>query len=250
MLGRIGLALLAITLASCGGDGEKPPIPPASTITIPDPVSYMAQSRAHNGDVTTPLHDYDPITYRRFDYGHVQASDSFLTGPASAITTWSYAPWREFNAANGDGGENYELQGNAIRVLSTQDGGAPGVRPLVPQWTVLTTDTIDCTKGWTTYSALERGCRATINYPGIGPVDTVVSEHRWIFMERIFLGRGWGRLAWQTFRSDSTPPVNPARCIDFGWNADVRGETLTDCRYAVNIEPVDGVLTGAMLWHP
>ncbi len=247
MFGQL-LAMLCAAglLAACGG-GSRPTPPPPSVVTIPDPVAYLAQSRNPDGNPATPLQAGDPITYRRFDFGHVQASESFLVGPGSAITTWSYAPWGPFVDANGDGGESYELQGNVVRITNTKHLGIP-TTPI--SWVALRADTVDCAQGWTTYSPIERGCRAVVTYPGIGPVDTVISEHRALFMERIFLGRGWGRLAWQTFRSDATPAVDPARCPEFGWNSDDRGETLTDCRYALNVEPSDGSLTGAMLWRP
>lgn len=214
---------IVLALTACAG---SPPAP----ITIPDPLSYIAQSRSANGDATNPLRAPDPMVYRRFDFGHVQASDSFLTGPASAITTWSYAPWGPFVAANGDGGETYELQGDAVHITYTKHGGIPTTE-LVPHWTALTTSTVPCNQGWTTYSLLERGCQTSVVYPGLGPIPTVVSEHLnpvEHFAERIFLARGWGRLAWQTFRQTGAP-VDPTRCPDFGWNS-YSGWALTDCR--------------------
>lgn len=236
-------------LAACGDGGGSPvPPPPPAPVTIAAPMEYLAQSRGTNGDASTPLRSTDQMIYRRFDFGHHQASDSFLTGPTSAITTWSYAPWGAFVDANGDGGETYELQGDVVRITSTKHLGIP-TTPI--SWVALRTDTIDCAQGWTTYSPVERGCKAVVTYPGIGPVDTVISEHRHPIeplMERILLGRGWGRLAWQTFRASGALD-DPARCPDFGWNT-YDNWPLTDCRYPVNIEPADGTLTGAMLWHP
>jgi len=119
---RLVIFALALALASCGGGGKSapPPAPPA-VVTIPDPMAYLAQSRG--GDASTPLRAGDRMIYRRFDFGHVQASDSFLTGPASAVTTWSYAPWGPFVDANGDGGESYELQGDTVRITSTKHLG-------------------------------------------------------------------------------------------------------------------------------
>ena len=247
-------ALAVVMLAAaCGGDPSlpPPPPPPPPPVTIADPVSYMAQSRNPDGNTATPLRALDPITYRRFDFGHEQASDSFLTSPTASVTTWGYSPWGAYVHANGDGGENYELQGNAVRILSTRHGGIE-TTALVPAWTVLTTSTVNCADGWTDYSFFERGCRATVNYPHLGQIDTVISEHRHPFentMERIFLARGYGRLTWQGFRSPGTP-ADPSRCLDFGWNAYASGWTLTDCRVTVNIEPANGSLTGSQLWHP
>jgi len=248
-LSFLSILCAAGLLVACGGGGGHSPAPPPPppVVTIPDPAAYLAQSVNPDGNPATPLHATDPIRYRRFDFGHVQAEDSFLTGPGSAITTWSYAPWGPFVDANGDGGESYELVGNEIHITNTKHLGV-STTPI--SWVALRTDTVDCAQGWTTYSPMERGCHAVVTYPGIGPVETVISEHRWMLMERIFLGRGWGRLAWQTFRSDGSAPVDPSRCPDFGWNTDDRGETLTDCRYVTNIEPAGGTLTGAQEWHP
>lgn len=241
---------LGLALVACGGGGGKqPPAPPPAAVTIAEPMAYLAQSRGTNGDATTPLHDYDPMIYRRFDFGHHQATDSFLTGPTSAITAWSYAPFGPYVEANGDGGERAELQGDTVRLTHTKHLGIP-TTPI--SWIVLRTDTIDCAQGWTIYSPVERGCRAVVNYPAIGPVDTVISEHRHPIeptAERIFLAKGYGRLAWQAFRTSGALD-NPARCPEFDWNAYEPGWALVDCRIAVHIEPSDGKLTGAMLWHP
>ena len=247
-MNRTAIALAFLLLASCGGGKPNQP-PPAGPITISDPMSYLAQSRGTNGDASTPLRAEDPMIYRRFDFGHHQASDSFLTGPNAAITTWSYSPFGPYVEANGDGGERMELRGDKVFITHTKHLGIPTT---AISWVVLTTSTIDCAQGWTAYNPIEHGCRTTVNYPAIGPVDTVISEHRHPLeptMERIFLARGWGRLAWQAFRTSGTLD-NPARCPEFGWNAYEPGWILVDCRVAVNIEPWDGKLTGAMLWHP
>ena len=169
--------------------------------------------------------------------------------PTSAITTWGYAPWGPFADANGDGGERYEFDGETVRITHTKHLGIP-TTPI--SWVMFTTRTVDCARGWTQHSGLERSCRAPVNYPAIGPVDTVISEHRHPLeptMERIFLARGWGRLAWQTFRTAGALD-NPSRCPDFGHNGYEPGWAMTDCRYAVNVEPWDDRLTGSMLWHP
>jgi hypothetical protein len=235
-------ALLLLFLSACGqgGIGTGP-------VTISDPMAYLAQSKKPDGNVSTPLSGTDGMVYRRFDFGHVQAEDSFLTGPTTAITAWSYSPWGEFVDSNGDGGEVYSLQGNIVHITSTKHLGVP-TTPI--SWVALRTDTIDCSQGWTSYSVLERGCKATVSYPNIGPIDTIISEHLnpvERFVERIFLGRGWGRLAWQTFRATGAPA--PDRCPSFGWN-EYQNWILTDCRYVVNIEPANGTLSGSMLWHP
>lgn len=252
-LASLGGALLA--LAACGDD--KPPSPPPAPATIADPLSYLAQSRACDGNAATPLRAADPIRCRRFDFGRHQASESFLTADG-AITAWSYAPHGPFSiapdgyGAHGDGGEQYVLRGDAVQITHTQDGGKPGVQQFFVPWTVLTTRTGACPH-WTIYNPLERGCRSTVDYPKIGPVDTVVSEHGDSnATERIFLGKGHGRIVWQAFSAAREPPADlAARCPDFGWqNPPKPGQRLVDCRIAVNIEPADGALSGAQLWSP
>lgn len=248
-MNRIIICLLGLITAGC-----IPAITPPAPTTIPDPMTYLAQSRGTNGDPATPLRADDPQIYQRFDFGHVQSSASFLTGPTSAITTWSYAPWRGYTPENGDGGESYELTGDRVMITHTKHLGIP-TTPIA--WTALTTTTtVDCAQGWTAYSPLERGCRTTVTYPALGPALTVISEHRHPtepILERIFLAKGWGRLAWQTFRAPPTTPAPPARCPDFGWNAPTTPDlpTLTDCRYTTDVEPATPpLLTGAQLWHP
>lgn len=209
----------------------------------------MAQSINPDGNQSTPLHSTDQIIYRRFDFGHVQAEDSFLVNNNVAITTWSYFPWAEFVDANGDGGEQYEIQGNRLVITYTKHLGIPTTHFAAP-WTAASTDTMPCEQGWTQYSLLEQGCKTTVNYPNLGPVDTIISEHRTLdgsVMERIFLGRGWGRLAWQTFQPTGTTPAD--RCPDFGWNQ-FPGMILTDCRIVTNLEKETKNLTGSQLWHP
>lgn len=246
---RVPASALLAVLAGCGGITADP-------VTIADLVPYLAQSRTANGDAATPLMAGDPMTYRRYDFGREQITDSFLTGPASAITAWSYDPWSAFSldargyGAHGDGGEKYIIQGDRALITDTQDGGKPGVQHFLIPWTVATRQTIDCSKGWTTYSGLSRGCRTTVDYPGIGPVDTIVSEHGdKTAVERIFLARGWGRLAWQAF-SRLSPREVERRCPDFGWSAPVGGLPLSDCRIAVNVEPASEPLRGVDLWKP
>ena len=192
VISNLSILAIAVSLLAACGTAPRPPV------TIPDPMAYLVQSRGTNGDVSTPLRAEDPMVYRRFDFGREQASDSFLTSPTTAITTWGYAPFGPFIDANGDGGETYELRGGVVRITSTKHLGIP-TTPI--SWVTITGDTVDCASGWTGYNSFERGCRAVVAYPAIGPVDTVISEHRHPFestMERIFLARGWGRLARQT----------------------------------------------------
>lgn len=249
-------AAALLLLASCGGGKPPPELP----VTIADPLAYLAQSRACDGNPATLLRADDPITCRRVDFGRAQASDSFLTADGGAITTWSYAPWTDWESARlrlnslgnpDDGGEKMELRGDRAVIVATQDGGKSGVQWFPIPWTVLTTRTVDCAHGWTIYGMLERGCRATVGFPRLGPVDCVISEHGDDnAIERIFLCRGWGRLAWQA-HARGAAPADQERCPDFGWNASPRpGQVLADCRIAVNVEPGDGRLTGAQLWHP
>jgi hypothetical protein len=282
MMIRASLPMLALAgaLAACGGGGggggghDTPPVttPPAPP-TITDPLVYLAQARDPGG--AEPLRQSDPITYRRFDYGHYQASDSFLLPDGSAITTWDYPVFGMYSRAEGDGGERYVVEGADVRIDSTRHGdwdtgyfvgrGCGGTG-----WFVFRTD---ATAEWksavarlavsfdpgacrATSYALTRYTLRTIEAPRLGPVETIVSEHydnatidSAQAMERFFLGRGIGRWGWQawTRAAPAQPPGD--RCPDFGWN-EVPGWHLADCRVTVNIEPAPVGLTGAQLWAP
>jgi hypothetical protein len=140
---------------------------------------------------------------------------------------------------------------NTVKITFTKHLGIK-TTALLPPWTVLTTDTISCSDGWTNYNLLSRGCKTFVTYPFLGSIDTVISEHKHPIeptMERIFLARGWGRLAWQTFRAPGQI-VDSSRCPNFGWNNYLENWTLTDCRYTTNIETSLENLTGSDLWRP
>lgn len=267
------LVLATMLLVACNEEGDKKPAPvPVSRVTITDPLAYLAQSINPDGNVATPLHANDPLTYRRKDFGRYQIEDSFLAPDGSAITTWSYPPFGPFVAANGDGGEQYVIEGDITRITSTQDGGKPGVQVFEGPgcgrdgWVVFRTD---ATEEWRDLVA-KMGCPigasaytryrvANIDWPGIGRIETIVSEHynsseasRAGAMERIFLGRGWGRLGWQAWNSAASPIRSEIdrRCPDFGWNDQHTGMVLNDCRIVTNIVDHDGRITGAQEWHP
>jgi hypothetical protein len=220
------------------------------------------------------------LTYRRFDIGHYQASDSFLLPDGSAIIAVSFMPFGPFNPANGDGGDHYVVEADAVRIAATQDGGTPGVQYFVGKacggdgWLLFKTDAKNEWKslvarlsespdpnscnGATLGSALTRYTRQSVTFPALGTVDTLVSEHydgpdfpTSHNAERFFLARGWGRLAWQAF-GDTPPAIDlSTRCPDFGFNVPpVPGWYLRDCRIATMIEPANGTLTGLQLWRP
>lgn len=265
------LWLLCGALTGCGGSEgggiAVSPLPPLGPVTI-SPADYLSG----------PTQQADPIRSRRFDFGHFQANDAFRLPDGSAILAWSYAPFGPFDAALGDGGERYVVENGTVRIDSTQDGGTPGVQYFVGAacggtgWVAFRAD---ATAAWQTIvahlddhsnpsqcdaanAALTRYERATVTYPVLGPVDTVVSEHydsgslaSATALERAFYALGYGRLVWQ--RWGPTPPTIDlsARCPDFGWNTSpVAGWHLDDCREAVTTEPADGSLTGADLWRP
>ncbi len=264
----IGAAFLI--LSACDAM-DKPP-------SVLDPMAYLAQSKNPDGNTATPLTSTDPLTYRRTDIGGYQIEDSFLTSHIRAITTWSYPPFGPFVKENGDGGEEYILERDTVRISSTQHGGYPigyfvGKNCGGTGWLVFKTD---ATNEWkdviaklgislnpleckATSKAYTRYKIATVNYPQIGPVETMISEHydrggmvESEALERFFLGRGWGRLVWQAFASNREPsPDIATRCPDFGWNIPPTPTLkLVDCRVVTNIIPADGSLTGTQVWHP
>jgi hypothetical protein len=249
---------LALFLAACSHGGSSPaPMTPVQPVTIADPIAYLAQSQNLDGNTAMPLHRDDPLTYRRFDIGHYQASDSFLLPDGSAIIAVSFMPFGPFNPANGDGGDHYVVEADAVRIAATQDGGTPGVQYFVGKacggdgWLLFKTD---ATNEWKeTVARLSESPD-----PSSCNGATLVSEHydgpdfpTSHNAERFFLARGWGRLAWQAF-GDTPPAIDlSTRCPDFGFNVPpVPGWYLRDCRIATMIEPANGTLTGLQLWRP
>lgn len=275
--------LMVIGLAACSGGA--PPLPPPSYQTI-IPAEYLVQSRACDGDIENPLHASDPITCRRFDFGRHQASDNFLLTDGSVITTWSYPPFGPFTPP-ADGGEHYVTEGPMTRIDSTEDGGTPFVvqyfvgaqcggtgwlsfrHDVAPQPTqavarlaISKGNPHQCSTG---SSALTVWWTADLDYPHLGVIPSVISEHfdrgdinSATALEKFYFGKGWGRLVWQAFVKGSLPPGIPVpdlpqRCPDFGPGMNTPpgpGWTLVDCRESVNIEKADGSLRGAYLWHP
>lgn len=257
----LGLALLA-ALAGCSGGGLSgggtplSPVPPAS-VTVPDPIAYLVEGETP-GDAAHPLKSGDTMTYRRQDFGGYQDEDAYLAADGTPILTWSYAPFGPFVAANGDGGESYSIAPDGtVSIVATQDGGKPGVQHF-NGWIAFRTDataTPTCfvapIKAYTCYQ------RQTVTFPKLGPIDTVISAHYSTknpatapAMERSFWGKGWGRLAWQSWTRGGAP-VDPSRCLDFGWNQPPQPSlVLSDCREAVNIVPQTTPLTPDQLWHP
>jgi hypothetical protein len=213
----------------------------------------LAQSVRPDGNPATPLHDTDPLTYRRTDWGGNQIEDSFLVGDGS-ITTWSYAPFGPFVAANGDGGEHVVLSGGVASIVTTQDGGTPSIQTFPIPWTIAA-NAADCSQGWTTWDSFNRGCVATITYPASGfgltsiTAQTLISEHGdpSIQVERIFMAKGWGRLLWQAWRPSGTP-VDPARFPGVSGTVPPGAGVLVDVRLVTNLVPADGALSGAQEW--
>jgi len=274
--------VLGVILAGCKDDKRKaapaPEAPPApGPVTIANPIEYLVQSRNLDGNTATPLRSADELNKRRFDYGRWQVMDSFLLPDGSAITAYGFTPFGPFVAANGDGGERHVIEGEVVRATATRDGGTKGDQHFVGKecggtgWVLFRTD---ATSEWKSLvarlgnasdpgqcsaasAAYTRYTLRTVNFPKLGDISAVVSEHydRATIatsgaMERTFFGLGWGRLAWQAY---ARSPVNIAdlylRCPAFGWDAPP-GWYLVDCRIAVNVEDADGSLSGDDLWAP
>jgi len=241
------------------------------------------QSRHCDGNTQTPLTQSDPITCRRFDIGRHQATDAFLVSDGTAIKSMTFPPFRHWDASIGDGGDHAVVEGRVTRADSTQDGGYMGV---VQYWVgprcggdgwVLFRDDAgprvvegltrlgrsfgdpnQCdarSNSWTRYWTQD------IDYPQLGTVATIVSEHfnnrsvaRSTALERFFFGKGWGRLVWQAWSTERRPEPEwnvPARCPLVGdVGAPGRNWVLYDCRTSTLVEPADGSLTGNDLWFP
>jgi hypothetical protein len=270
----LDLILPLLLLGAIAGCDSNPPIP----VNITNPMAYLVQSKNPDGNTSTPLTSSDVMNYRRTDIGGYQIEDSFLTPSGSAITTWSYSPFGPYVQANGDGGEEYVFEKDTVRISSTQHGGYPtgyfvGKDCGGSGWVVFR---VDASSEWKSMVAklsisfrpnaceaksqsYTRYKTASIDYPSIGPVESIVSEHydhgtmeASTAMERFFLGKGWGRLVWQGWASNRDPsPDIATRCPDFGWNTPPAPQLkLVDCRVVTTIVPPAGTITGAQEWHP
>lgn len=256
------LVLAVLVLAGCGGGGSSTPapLPPPPVVTVPDPMVYLAQSINPDGNTATPLTAAAPWGYERFDYGHYQASQSWLDNTAQAVTIWSYPPFGPFasNSAN-DGGEVYALQGSTVYITETQDGGQPGVlQQFGMNWPVFDTAVPPCSQGWETINPgpfQARACRQSVTFPGTGvpggqiTAATIISEHGQGQVERFYLGAGWGRLAWESWNvSCPNGPVDPARAPAISYDAaPTPGLVKCDERLVTNVSPApDSALSGTV----
>jgi hypothetical protein len=287
---------LCLLLAACAGGSPAPaPAPAPSPATIADPIAYLVQSRLCDGNPATPLHQADPMTCRYFDFGsngvpHYETLDASLAPDGSAVLAISFAPFGAFVPADnagcptapctGSGGDQYVVDGDTVYAPLTHDGSLPGNKYLTGHgcpggtgWVMFKTDAGTdwkdlvaqlglasvpgtCPAMVAAYTRYERGA---VNFPVLGAVDTIVSEHYGGAsvasagaMERFFFPKGYPGL-WQAWKTTPPPAGNDLsqRCPDFGWNAPpAPGWYLVNCRLPVNVEPADGTLTPAQEWHP
>ena len=238
--------LLALGLAGCLGGGGAQPV-----VTIPDPMAYL----------TGPE--------RRYDFGHYQVTQSVAVAPDRAVTTWEYPA-----APAGNGGEQYVIEDDTVRIEGTRDGGTPYDQHFVGRdcggtgWIVFRTDAgpawretiahlgisadpAQCNAG---SPALTRYTLRPVDFPAIGRREAIVSEHYSTgsidapAMERSFFVRGMGRVTWQAFSAapPSLPPDEMARRLpDFGWQT-AGALNLVDGRISVF---ADGPVTKPPSWQ-
>lgn len=248
-LGMVCIFALLI-MTACGGGGSLP-VPLASTVTIADPLSYVA----------APITADFPWNTERADYGEYQLVQAFKTDASHATLIWSYPPFGSFVAFNGDGGETYEVRPDgSTYITSTQDGGKPGITYFGSGWWAFDQYVPDCSQGWRNGpDGLGRACHQVITYPGTPnqiTVDTVVSEHYALPgqigpMERAFYGQGWGRLAWMAFNQPSCTAVNPSRAPAISAFDTGPGPAKCDERLNTNIVAPAVPLSGAAFgWPP
>ncbi len=209
--------LLSLSLLGCGKISTT-----ILPVTIPAPLSYLAQSVNPDGNINTPLGFSSSWTYERFDYNNNQAEQTFLNNNGvDAETIWSYSPFGKFNALNGDGGETYVNIGGAYYITSTQDGGKPGIQIFPSQvWWLFDNHVPDCSVGWEMApNGLGRACHEVVSFPAYGVSgnqitgDAILSEHYNKVnlqgnMERSYFVQGWGRLDWQSWQQNCNVRVN------------------------------------------
>ncbi len=262
-------ALIAVfVLSSCDANPLTLAYRP---VTIPDPSVYLVQSRVPDGNPATPQRASDPFTYRRLDWPGGEAGDSVVTANGSFVTVFDYPPFGvPFDAAAGDGGEVYVIEGGKVRITMTQDGSKPGITKFDgPDGWFVFDDRVTNSRSCKTAriggaQAYTCSWRQTLNVPfkigetiNIVPVDSIISEHRaggedvpQAPIERFVLGAGWGRIQWEWWvhptavqASGRTPPTALTlneRCPSLGLPDPPNGLIRVDCRLNTRIEPQDG----------
>ncbi len=218
----------------------------------------------------------EPLTNRKSDFGIWQVADCMKVDNTRFITTWSYPPFEEFKPNTKDGGEQYEIEGHDVIIECTLDEGHPYVQWFVGDgWFVFSDDVTDQWKSRLVRlaghpdplaepplnPAFTRYKRATITFPSIGSVDTIISEHyagesieKAYTMERFFFAKGYGRVCWQAWGKEPEVsqyfgPLDAYRAPDFGYNS-IAGWRMYDTRVQVNSASDKPLLTGLNLWHP
>ena len=281
---RLLLAAPLLALAACGstsqaknGGGPTGPEP----LHQPSPEETLSQWICPNGNLTLVEPDCDGATpqtgmanQRIFDLGpngaYYQANDSLkVTG--GFVNTWSYGVFGPVNVAIGDGGETYVVDGERVKITSTQDGGKPFVQEFCGEdgWVAYETRLPTGKWGsrvmrlWSTEAGtecdgevyaytrwrLEAMLIPRLEY--LGKVPVVISEHYneesielATQMERSFFYNG--RRMWESWTTgEPTGSDLDVRCPRTEWSvAPKPGMHLSDCRAAVNIQPWAGDLSG------
>ncbi len=252
--------VLAVIVASChgggsgssGGNNVPPGVPAAPMIDV---TAYLAQWRCLDGSPPmncsnpAPQLASDQMTWRRWD-GWDQVEDT-VADPARGFyeSTWSYAPFGQFDASHGDGGEVMVRNGSTVSITATQDGGTPGIQRFAI-WGLFNDQTVDCAQGWTPIDLLDRACHTTMTFPASGygltqiVADTIVSEH-WSGLgytgdlERFYLAKGWGRLCWSAHNAN---PPRTGMAPSCGAGDPVPASAASDRRLITNLIPNAGLI--------
>ena len=105
--------------------GKKKVIRDATPVTIHNPLDYLVQKNKDGNYVKST----DLVTVTRRDRPLPlgwEASNSVLLPDGRVLQTFSFAPWKEFNPANGDGGQIAVVGPDGwVRFTQTRDGGKP-----------------------------------------------------------------------------------------------------------------------------
>jgi len=212
-----------------------------------------------------------------------QIVDSYVADDsASFVSAFSFAPFGSFAARNGDGGEVYVIDGDTVRIAATEDGGQMGVVQGFfgagcggTGWVLFRADAragrwaeeVARLKGRpvgsacaASSSAFTRYRLAQVSLPfTVGgrrtdiTLPTIISEHfnaatlaRSSALERTFMARGVGRAIWEAWsKHPATIGDLARRCPGTAWSTPpAPGWFLTDCRYATNLVPADGAMSG------
>lgn len=226
---------------------------------------------------------------------YYQCPDQALSDDGQYIvSTFSYGPWRQFTPSHGDGAQVITTDGLVARFTETRDGSSPDVYFFAGAgcdggsgWVLVDENAGISDSDWTSETgalalthdrdgcpllapAFDRWITQNIGYPFLvfgraqtRNIPTIVSEHydhatidQSTYMERNFLGQGYGLLRWEAWENTANGQRNVAqdlgqRCPALASGpAAPPGMEMYDCRHLTQIVPAYDWTEDDFGWAP